>query len=227
MLVKTDFDRYTPGKWRRKSVTFLGEDPAIPLTIRRVIRYPDTKKVVEAAVNSGSFPLPPPVFNSLEEKKTGIMDTLLDWSMLYSIAKFTLYKQGDTFKLSAVDQESKDSYFLTSPKWEHIQLALFSLTEGKVFISSPTILNIYNPFSAVAPFDTPSLTDFERVNNQAVGELKKTIAALEVGEYPGFMRGKVLSSYYMCIAELEKLGNVMGLLSTPITDDFENEKMEN
>lgn len=205
----------------RKAVTFEAKDHNFHL--RRVIRYSSDEWIRRGLLTGGSLPLPQSILNGFYAGKPAITESLVDFPLIRPILKFSVARHQNLYIFTAIDEKNTDSYFLKTANWTQVRTALASLTAGKVVLRTPAILGLYNPFALYAPFDnTPSEDDFESVNNRICRQVEDAISEIQNSDCAGFLRGKVISEYNKILADLERVGEVAALLSTPSADDFEN-----
>lgn len=209
----------------RKAVTFEAKDHNFHL--RRVIRYASDEWIRRGLLTGGSLPLSQSILNGFYAGKPAITESLVDFPLIRPILKFSVARHQNLYILTAIDEKNTDSYFLKTADWSQVRTALGSLTAGTVDLRTPAILEMYNPFALYAPFDkTPSEDDFESVNSRICRQLEEAIAEVQSTDCAGFLRGKILSEYNKILADLERVGTVASLLSTPSEDDFENDDVE-
>ena len=221
----TDLDYNTIVASGRKSVTLKASDPAFLL--RRVVRSPFERIIKEGLLYNSDPPLSPTEYQHLHDKKWLVTENLASWPPQHPILKFSISRYTNVYILTAIDVRSTDSYFLKTHEWPQVRRALHNLTSGAVDLESAALLDVYNPFALYAPFGTaPSQDDFKAVNNEIVLAIEEGLRKMETSKYAGFMWGKVAGEYYKAIADLQRLELVVGMLSTPSTDYFENGDLE-
>jgi hypothetical protein len=222
----TDYELGKMMKTGRKSATFTASDPNnIDFLLRRTIRHTETAHIKWGLLKGSLLPLSPSDLKTLFEKRSLKTSNLCAWPTQTPLMKFSLSRHRNVYSLTAIDEASTDSYFLKTRDWEQIKTALLNISGVK--LETPAILDVYNPFGLFAPFnEPPSQVDFESVNSGLVLEIEKALEKIRTENCAGFMEGKVALAYYNAIAELQKLNAVVGLLSTPSADHFENEHLE-
>lgn len=210
----------------RKAVTFETEKSPT-FHIRRVTRYADNNDLKGGLLKGGSLPLSQSDLNAFYDKKPIVSDSLLDWPLIRPILKFSIARHQNLYILTAIDEKNTDSYYMKTKDWEHVRVALRSLTHGAVDLPGPAILEFFNPFALYAPFDaTPLKDDFESVNRKVCAALEAALEEIKEGDCAGFMRGKLLAEYNRILADVQRVGLLLESISTPSKSDFENEHLE-
>lgn len=204
----------------RKSFTFEAKDSDEPrFKIKRVIRSLIPSHIRDGLLTSG---LSLPHLDVLIAKRELFADSLLAWPSAKPLLKFSLHRWTNVYWLSAIDQDSTDSYMLKTPRWPQVSAALTQITAGAVTLDSPAILNIYNPFAAYAPFTTPSGSDFEKENSRLQSLLEAEATRLLHSGSAGILSPKLAAEYLHMAARLETLRRLI----PPSEDDFELEFLE-
>ena len=214
-LLKTDLEYGTIVSSGRKSVTIQAD--AINFKLRRVVRKP-YERVIKNGLEKD---LGKDGYKRLHRDKQIVTDSLAAWPPQFPLAKFSIQRVANTFWLTALDEKSTDSYLLKTLEWSLIHKALLSLSDGRVNLPDPQILEVANPFACYAPFEPPAWHDFENVNAEVRGVLNRAIGVLLDQQSAGYVSPKIATRYLQLLAEVEAL-DLLPSLIPPLIDDFES-----
>lgn len=219
--LKTDLEYGTIVSSGRKSITLLADD--VNFKLRRVIRKPYERIVKEGLLAHSTPPLPLHEYERLHTEKSLWTENLASWPTQFPLIKFSVRRFAELYYLTAIDEQSTDSYFLKTREWEQIERALTDLTSGIVRLPTPLILELANPFACYAPFEPPSWDDFEMLNSSVRGVLEAAIQKLHEEAPAGYLSPKLAAGYSRLLAEVEALALLPQLIPPPASD-FENQK---
>ena len=215
-LLKTDLEYGTIVSSGRKSVTLQAE--GVNFKLRRVVRKPYERIIKEGLLSHSTPPLSPAEFKVLHDTKELWTENLASWPTQFPLVKFSVRRFSELYYLTAIDEQSTDSYFLKTRDWGQIERALADLTSGIVKLPTPLILELANPFACYAPFEPPSWDDFEMLNSNVRGVLEGAIEKLHAESPAGFLSPKLAATYSRLLAEVEALATLPQLIPPPKSD---------
>lgn len=215
-LLKTDLEYGTIVSSGRKSVTLQAE--GVNFKLRRVVRKPYERVIKEGLLGHSTPSLTPKEYEKLHTEKEIWTENLASWPTQFPLIKFSVRRFAELYYLTAIDEQSTDSYFLKTREWEQIERALTDLTSGVVRLPTPLILELANPFACYAPFEPPSWNDFEMLNSNVRGVLEGAIEKLHAESPAGFLSPKLAAAYSRLLAEVEALASLPQLIPPPQSD---------